>query len=309
MQANSTLRPLYFDSMANAFGAPVPGVRASVNQYLSSGPATWLNGTPVFVVAVVTKHNPSSIRFQNGPISVRSSSSNANNDWWVFPYQGSNCLGMQRKQNGVLQDYFIANPPMILKESIAGRTAYIPQFQGHNNRHGLFTRDAPVYLNQEPYLIAVVAQKKSGSPAQFLSILRTDTYLGNSWGDADSSILLHGHLWAYHQHNEKITLYLIWKEGLTKQHVFRVNGQKFTTEFSSNTYLSVPNTLYTTLSINDRWSHNAPVMFGKIYEIMVLTGPLKEPHHRIIEGYLAWKWGLEKSLPRRHPYYRVPPGK
>jgi hypothetical protein len=26
-----------------------------------------------------------------------------------------------------------------------------------------------------------------------------------------------------------------------------------------------------------------------------------------VEGYLAWKWGLNASLPTTHPYYKVIP--
>jgi hypothetical protein len=26
-----------------------------------------------------------------------------------------------------------------------------------------------------------------------------------------------------------------------------------------------------------------------------------------VEGYLAWKWGLQTALPTTHPYYKVRP--
>jgi hypothetical protein len=293
----------------------VPGVRANANQYLASTPATWLNGTLVFVAAVVTKHNPEGMRFENGPISVRSVSNGANNDWWVFPYDSSNCIGMQRQQSGIRQDYSVANPPVILKENIAARTAYVPQFQGALSKHVSFTRDAPVYLHEQPYLMAVVAQKNFGTSAQFLSIIKTLTTLGSSRSSPDSPWWLVGSegyprdTYIHYNFTNVPTLYMLWRESLNKQPLARVNGRNLAFQRWSPDYIRVPSNTYTTLSINDRWSDNHPVMFGKIYEIMVLTGPLKEPHHRIIEGYMAWKWGLEKSLPRSHPYYRVPPGK
>jgi hypothetical protein len=109
------------------------------------------------------------------------------------------------------------------------------------------------------------------------------------------------------------TVYLIQKTLRDAMPIIKINGKAFTNiELDSRglEYLEVTSAAYTTLSINSRWTFGEPPRFwGKIYEIMVLTGSLKEPHHRIIEGYMAWKWGLEKSLPRRHPYYRVPPGK
>jgi hypothetical protein len=313
IQTESPLQPTYFDSTANAFGVPVPGVRANANQYLSSGPATWLNSTPVFVASVATKHNPEGMRFQNGPISVRSVSNGANNDWWVFPYDSSNCVGMQRQQGGVRQAYFIASPPIWEKEEIMGNVRFIPRFQGFFSLHVLFTRDAPLYLHEQPFLLAMVVKKEPSVAGMFLSVLKSDMTFGSSNSFADSLLYLHSKgssiFEAPYNFTSQPTLYFFWKPQKNDPPIVKVNGQHLTLSKHNRHYPAVSANSYTTLSINDRWSENSAQFKGKIYEIMVLTGPLKEPHHRIIEGYLAWKWGLEKSLPRRHPYYRVPPGK
>lgn len=42
-------------------------------------------------------------------------------------------------------------------------------------------------------------------------------------------------------------------------------------------------------------------------EIVLLSGLLSAPDRQRLEGYLAWKWGLEANLPANHPYKLLPP--
>ena len=46
---------------------------------------------------------------------------------------------------------------------------------------------------------------------------------------------------------------------------------------------------------------------GLFYEVMVFNAPLSTGGRQYVEGYLAWKWGLQASLPTTHPYYQVGP--
>ena len=48
--------------------------------------------------------------------------------------------------------------------------------------------------------------------------------------------------------------------------------------------------------------------YGNLYEIIFYTSALTTPQLQQIEGYLAWKWGLQKNLPSSHPFYNFPPG-
>ena len=47
---------------------------------------------------------------------------------------------------------------------------------------------------------------------------------------------------------------------------------------------------------------------GYISEIIVFNTELAQSDRQRIEGYLAWKWSLQTSLPVSHPYYSVSPG-
>ena len=47
----------------------------------------------------------------------------------------------------------------------------------------------------------------------------------------------------------------------------------------------------------------AGLLNGTISEILVYNTALNDNQRQAIEGYLAWKWGLNGSLPITHPYY------
>jgi hypothetical protein len=46
---------------------------------------------------------------------------------------------------------------------------------------------------------------------------------------------------------------------------------------------------------------------GYIHEFAAFRYALTDQEIFPIEGYLAWKWGLQRSLPTTHPYYKVRP--
>jgi hypothetical protein len=46
---------------------------------------------------------------------------------------------------------------------------------------------------------------------------------------------------------------------------------------------------------------------GTVYEIVVYSVALTESQRKLVEGYLAWKWGVQTSLPASHPYARFRP--
>ena len=50
--------------------------------------------------------------------------------------------------------------------------------------------------------------------------------------------------------------------------------------------------------INNMWSWE-----GYISEILIYSDVLSTTDRQSVEGYLAWKWGINTSLPSSHPYY------
>jgi hypothetical protein len=48
---------------------------------------------------------------------------------------------------------------------------------------------------------------------------------------------------------------------------------------------------------------------GFINEVIAYNSVLGTTQRQLVEGYLAWKWGLTSSLPSTHPFKSVPPGR
>jgi len=47
--------------------------------------------------------------------------------------------------------------------------------------------------------------------------------------------------------------------------------------------------------------------FGTIAEVVLTNNLLSTTDRQKLEGYLAWKWGMEANLPVSHPYKTTPP--
>lgn len=61
--------------------------------------------------------------------------------------------------------------------------------------------------------------------------------------------------------------------------------------------------------LGGRWANGVqgPYLNGYYYEVLVYSKALSTTERQQIEGYLAWKWGLQGSLPASHPYKGFPP--
>lgn len=61
------------------------------------------------------------------------------------------------------------------------------------------------------------------------------------------------------------------------------------------------------LLLGNRFSLNTNYN-GHLCEIIMYQGTLSTDDRQSVEGYLAWKWGLQSNLPATHPYKTVNPG-
>jgi hypothetical protein len=84
-----------------------------------------------------------------------------------------------------------------------------------------------------------------------------------------------------------------------------VNGVSWPLFATSN----VSNTVFTasTYQISTSRSCCGDVYTYDLGELVVCDGTVSIPVAQQVEGYLAWKWGVQGSLPATHPYYRVLP--
>ena len=66
-----------------------------------------------------------------------------------------------------------------------------------------------------------------------------------------------------------------------------------------------PGTITRNMFILGRRVIYSDTMTGNIFEVIQYNTGLSQYTRQGIEGYLAWKWGLNRSLPPTHPYYTV----
>jgi hypothetical protein len=62
------------------------------------------------------------------------------------------------------------------------------------------------------------------------------------------------------------------------------------------------------LCLGDRWDGGQGTTPTNFYEVLVFNQNLTISDRQKIEGYLAWKWGLQSSLAATHPYKSAAPG-
>ena len=82
----------------------------------------------------------------------------------------------------------------------------------------------------------------------------------------------------------------------------RLNGGTVVTAASGNT-----NNLTFALDIGRQYNNNAYNLDGQIMEVLIYSQDLSDAQRQIVEGYLAWKWGLQSNLPAGHPYKNAAP--
>jgi hypothetical protein len=61
------------------------------------------------------------------------------------------------------------------------------------------------------------------------------------------------------------------------------------------------------ITIGSRFTQVNETWQGHIAEVIYYSGRLSLAQRQQVEGYLAWKWGFQKSLPANHPYRYYPP--
>jgi hypothetical protein len=85
-----------------------------------------------------------------------------------------------------------------------------------------------------------------------------------------------------------------WSPNLTQ---VNINGTSYASSANAPSSLSSTRTLLVAAAqgLIERWT-------GNIAEIILYSATLTTPERQQVEGYLAWKWGLQGNLPSTHPF-------
>ena len=78
----------------------------------------------------------------------------------------------------------------------------------------------------------------------------------------------------------------------------------------SSTYSCTPpsygDSVATSITLGTRMNKDTQFT-GNMHEVIIFNTSLTTTKRQQVEGYLAWKWGLQTSLPSAHPYYGAAP--
>ena len=81
-----------------------------------------------------------------------------------------------------------------------------------------------------------------------------------------------------------------------------LNGTQGTTVVSSSGTFAI-----SSYGIGNQAFPTTEFLRGNIGEVIVYNTSLTDAQRQSVEGYLAWKWGLQGSLPSNHPFAKFPP--
>ena len=84
-----------------------------------------------------------------------------------------------------------------------------------------------------------------------------------------------------------------------------VNGASFVGNQAETSALSTSDPTYT-LQLGAHGNSGFPLT-GDYSEFLVFDSQLSTTNQQLVEGYLAWKWGLQGNLPAGHPYKNAAP--
>jgi hypothetical protein len=107
----------------------------------------------------------------------------------------------------------------------------------------------------------------------------------------------------YSETSNSITDFIIiqWSIANNNLYIYR-NGVQIINDTTNQYTLNNLN-----LFIGRRNYYDNQLFKGSIAEVVVFNNQLVTANRQKVEGYLAWKWGLEARLPTDHPYYNIAP--
>jgi hypothetical protein len=139
----------------------------------------------------------------------------------------------------------------------------------------------------------------------------TDNFIGLSYGDIaykwyNASTSLTKSSGTYSSINENSTGFLLmqWSVANNNFYIYR-NGVQISSS-TAYTY-TIPADQELRLGFRQYSFAPANIFQGSMAEVVVYNNQLGTANRQKVEGYLAWKWGINSSLPDTHPYYNSPP--
>jgi len=105
--------------------------------------------------------------------------------------------------------------------------------------------------------------------------------------------------------SETLTTFLLMEWSISNNNFYIKRNSIQIMSTNTYTWTQPPNQEF---RIGNRQYYNTSNLFkGSIAEVAFFNSNLVTSNRQTVEGYLAWKWGINSSLPMNHPYYYSPP--
>ena len=171
----------------------------------------------------------------------------------------------------------------------------IIEFDGSNDK---LTSTHTFNINNQS--VFMVARARSGTEQRFMGMRPTT----NGRWYLRSNLIMKGS--ASFSPSDDTNWRIMYLSGSSTQAISSINAAAPTAV--ADTYsATVPNTRIG--ASTEAAGGSTPDVYGNvaISEVIMLAGTPSDEDRQKIEGYLAWKWGLEANLPSGHPYEDGPP--
>jgi hypothetical protein len=163
----------------------------------------------------------------------------------------------------------------------------------------LFTVARPGF-NGTTMAVATVNGNGATRPNCIILFKESNTY-NNNWTMGGGTLVTQGNLNTLSASPSRYDINAnYWAPNSTQ---VNVNGTSYASSSSAPASITAGATFVVgaanELNLGQLWN-------GHIAEIILFSATLTQPERQQVEGYLAWKWGIQTQLPT-HPYQNIPP--
>ena len=143
----------------------------------------------------------------------------------------------------------------------------------------------------------VITRTTTGSWGGLLDIYNTGGFLSAGGIGLSSNI--------YNTSTSLLNINISQKDAASSSYTMNINGSPVTTIGQTTGF--APSDSGTLLTLGTR-GDLVTSFNGNYYEVLVFNKALSTAQKKQVEGYLAWKWGIQDQLPTNHTYISAPPG-
>ena len=142
----------------------------------------------------------------------------------------------------------------------------------------------------------VITRTTPGSWGGLFDLYNNDSYIRSAVLQLSSNV--------YNTSTSLLNINITQKDVASSGYTMNINGSPITITGQSTGFS--PSDTGSLLTLGTR-GDLVTSFNGNYYEVIVFNAPLSTSQKNQVEGYLAWKWGIQAQLPAGHPYLSADP--